>query len=131
MEYPAALSRPGSGRGCPAGANGVFSKSDDAARLPAALEEIYTEGYYSSAYVSKDLIKAARRNSIASVNITDREAEFLKLCATELTYVQIADKLGIGKRTVDGYRENLFQKLHISSRTGLAMFAIQSGLVVI
>ena len=75
MEYPAALSRPGSGRGCPAGANGVFSKSDDAARLPAALEEIYTEGYYSSAYVSKDLIKAARRNSIASVNI--RKAIFI------------------------------------------------------
>lgn len=58
-----------------------------------------------------------------------REIEFLKWICTDLTYKEIADKMFVSPRTVDGYRDDLFQKLNIKSRVGLAMYAIKNGIV--
>jgi DNA-binding CsgD family transcriptional regulator len=58
-----------------------------------------------------------------------RERAFLQLACSELTYAQIADQLCVSPRTVDGYREVLFEKLQVKSRVGLAIWAIRSGVV--
>jgi DNA-binding CsgD family transcriptional regulator len=58
--------------------------------------------------------------------ITKKELEFLKLCCSELTYKEIADKMYVSPRTVDNYREALFMKLNLKSRTGLVLYAIQN-----
>jgi len=39
--------------------------------------------------------------------------------------------MNVSERTVDGYRENLFKKLNVQSRTGLALEAIRRNLVTI
>ena len=51
------------------------------------------------------------------------------LSCTEQTYKEIADVMCLSPRTIDGYREDLFKKLNITSRTGLAMYAIKAGIV--
>ena len=43
------------------------------------------------------------------------------------SYKEIADLMKISPRTVDSYRENLFLKLEIKSRVGLALFAVKNG----
>ena len=48
---------------------------------------------------------------------------------TELTYKEIADKMFVSPRTIDGYRDALFEKLNIKTRVGLAIYAIKNGLV--
>ena len=63
------------------------------------------------------------------VNINDRETEFLKFACTELTYKEIADRMCLAPRTIDGYREALFEKLNVKSRVGLVMYAIRNGFV--
>lgn len=67
----------------------------------------------------------------AACGLSTREAHFLQLVCTELTYVQIADHLCVSPRTVDGYREALFEKLQVRSRTGLALWAIRTGIVAL
>jgi DNA-binding CsgD family transcriptional regulator len=66
-----------------------------------------------------------------SEQLTDREKQFLQLVCNEneLTYEQIADQMGVSRRTVDGYREAIFEKFHIKSKTGLVLFAIKYGLI--
>ncbi|MCW3114052.1 MAG: response regulator transcription factor, partial [Segetibacter sp.] len=48
---------------------------------------------------------------------------------TELTYKEIADKMFISPRTIDNYRDDLFKKLEVKTRVGLAMYAIKNGIV--
>ena len=55
-----------------------------------------------------------------------KEFEFLRLCCSELTYKEIADLMFVSPRTVDNYRESLFQKLNLKTRTGLVLYAIQN-----
>jgi two-component system, NarL family, invasion response regulator UvrY len=46
----------------------------------------------------------------------------------EYTYEQIADKMGVQHRTVDGYRESIFEKFAIKSKTGLVLFVLKHRL---
>ena len=54
---------------------------------------------------------------------------FLKLVCTELTYKEIAEKMQLSPRTIDNYRDNLFEKLNVKTRVGLVMYAIKNGIV--
>lgn len=61
--------------------------------------------------------------------LTDREIEFLKFCASESTYKEIATEMNLSPRTLDGYRDSLFEKLQAKSRVGLALFAVKLNLI--
>ncbi len=63
--------------------------------------------------------------------LTDKEIMLLKLCCEELPYKEIGARLGISLSGVDNLREKLFIKLQVKSRTGLAIYAIRTGLVVL
>ena len=63
------------------------------------------------------------------VMLTENEITFLKYSSTEMTYKEIATQMFISPRTVDNYRDQLFDKLNIRSRVGLAMYAIKNGIV--
>jgi DNA-binding CsgD family transcriptional regulator len=63
------------------------------------------------------------------MQLSEKETEFLKLSCTELTYKEIADQLCVSPRTVDSYRDTLFEKLNIKTRVGLVMYAVKNGIV--
>ncbi len=46
-----------------------------------------------------------------------------------MTYKEIAEKMHVSPRTVDGYRDELFERLNVKSRVGLVLFAIKNGIV--
>jgi len=63
------------------------------------------------------------------IHLTYKQKEFLKFCTMDLPYKTIAEKMQISPRTIDTYRDQLFEKLNVSSRTGLIIYAVQNGLV--
>lgn len=65
-----------------------------------------------------------------AIRLKPRELHFLQLACSELTYVQIADRMCVSPRTVDGYREALFDRFQLKSRVGLVLWALRLGLVV-
>ena len=70
------------------------------------------------------------KNTIGTrVRISDKELQFLKLACSEKTYIQIASEMNLSERTIDGYREALFEKLQVKSRVGLVLYAIRAGWV--
>jgi DNA-binding NarL/FixJ family response regulator len=65
------------------------------------------------------------------VELTSREKEVLQLICEECTTQEIADRLFISSRTVEGHRNNLLSKLGCRNTAGLVVYAVQSGLVKI
>src|SRR5476651_565131 len=106
------------------GASGYVLKESKPRELLEAIKTIHTKGVYINELVSGKLIRSMTDNE--PNHFSKKELEFLKLCCSELTYKEIADQMFISPRTVDNYREALFQKLNIKSRTGLVLYAIQS-----
>jgi len=65
------------------------------------------------------------------LHLSEKEKQFLQLACSDATYKQIASTMNVSERTVDGYRENLFRKLDVQSRTGMALEAIRRNLVTL
>ena len=117
------------------GAKGYILKDSEPAELKAAIHALMDKGFYYSDLVSGKLMHAINNLDDDSdglkslVPLNDRETEFLKLACSELTYKEIADKMFVSPRTIDGYRDALFEKLNIKTRVGLVMYAIKNGIV--
>src|ERR1700744_3180732 len=107
------------------GASGYVLKESKPKDLLEAIKTIYTKGVYINELVSGKLIRSVADEEDAP-DFTKKELEFLRLCCSELTYKEIADKMFVSPRTVDNYREALFLKLNLKSRTGLVLYAIQN-----
>jgi two-component system invasion response regulator UvrY len=118
-----------------AGAKGYILKDSDPAELEAAISSIISKGYYYTEMVTGRLIHSINvldeeDNSVKHlIQLTEREIQFLKLVCSELTYKEIADKMVLSPRTIDGYRDALFDKLNVKTRVGLVMYAIKNGIV--
>lgn len=117
-----------------AGAKGYILKDSEPAELKAALDSIINKGYYYSELVTGKLIHSINKLDEDAdvrnlVQLNDREIEFLKYACTEMTYKEIADKMYLSPRTIDGYRDALFEKLNLKTRVGLVMYAIKNGIV--
>jgi two-component system, NarL family, invasion response regulator UvrY len=119
------------------GAKGYILKDSEPAELKAAIDAVLNKGFYYSDLVSGKLIHAINKiedggNDVhALTKLNDRETDFLKYTCTEMTYKEIADKMFVSPRTVDGYRDALFEKLHVKTRVGLVMYAIKNGIVTV
>jgi DNA-binding NarL/FixJ family response regulator len=106
------------------GASGYVLKESKPRELLEAIKTIYSKGVYINELVSGKLLRSVADNEGLAA-FSKKEIEFLKLCCSELTYKEIADQMFVSPRTVDNYREALFQKLNLKSRTGLVLYAIQ------
>jgi len=113
-----------------AGAKGYLLKDIHPTVLHKAIVETHEKGFYYTEQVSETLLHAHEIESkdLNKVDLKPRELELLKYAAKEMTYKQIAEKMFLSPKTIDGYREKLFTKLDVKSRIGLVLYAIKEGL---
>ncbi|MFC5411115.1 response regulator [Larkinella bovis] len=115
------------------GARGYLLKGCRPDELRQALDDLRRKGYYYSDFMTERLIRnltsAEPSMPTAYFKFSDREHAFLKMACSDLTYAEIADKMCVSARTVDGYREAIFQKMQVKSRVGMALEAVRWGLV--
>lgn len=114
-----------------AGCCAYLSKQTSPEELAQALRSVRDHGSYRpqserASYAAWMKIAAGREDILS-----DKEQEFLTLACSELTYQEIAHKMNLSERTIDGYRESLFAKLRVQSRVGMCMEAIRRGWVKI
>jgi len=120
------------------GANGYLLKNEEPDVLREAIESVIKKDYYFNDYVSKALLKASSplKGALKSqldlsvrLGLTRRELEVLNLICQQFTTAEIAKKLFISKRTVEGHRKNLLDKTDVRNTAGLVIFAIRHQLV--
>jgi DNA-binding NarL/FixJ family response regulator len=110
------------------GVKGYLLKDAEPHEFEDALHKVSQNEVYYPEFVTRHLVDSIN-NDFNLAKLNNREIEFLKLAATELTYKEIADHMCLSSRTVDGYRDQLFEKLRIKSRIGLVLYAIKHKVI--
>lgn len=122
---------------------GYMLKSGVAAFLPKGIlpnqlleiiQHVYEMGYYFmpdqvDALRSHVSSKAPKPKYSIEATITEREKEIIALICQQYTAQEIADKLFIAKRTVEGHKNRLLSKIGVKNTAGLVIYAIQKQLV--
>jgi DNA-binding NarL/FixJ family response regulator len=117
------------------GVRGYLQKNCTSLVMRSALEAIFSIGYYHNEFLVYSLQTTAAparktEKDLILEQLKDREKEFLKYVCheKEYTYGQIADLMNVQPRTIDGYREAIFEKFGIKSKTGLVLFILRHQL---
>lgn len=115
-----------------AGCCAYLLKDTHPTELEKALHQIDQKGYYNSDATNLNYWRVLKAGSEApGIQLTENEKTFLQLACSDLTYKVIAAKMLKSERTIDGYREALFEKFNVQSRVGLCLEAIRQGFVTL
>lgn len=117
------------------GAAAYLPKNTDPDEMRQTILDVLANGFSYSRSVLEVIHQNLRQKSKPKlplpfgVELTGRELEILQLICEEYTTGEIAEKLYISPRTVDGHRNNLLEKLGCKNVAGLVVYAMQHELV--
>ena len=118
------------------GARGIVFKAAATAILIEAIRTVMSGRYWIVREAVSDVVGAIeelqlgarQRRMVRDFGLTDREREIIRLVVDAAANKEIADLLGISEKTVKNHLTHIFDKLGVSGRLELAMFAIDHGL---
>jgi two-component system, NarL family, response regulator NreC len=117
-----------------AGAKGFLIKNAGKLEITEAIRTVYEgEPYYckTTSHKLTNLIAKSRFNPYKKVNkieFTDKERIIIQLICKELSNKEIADKLFVSSRTVEGHRLKILDKMNVKNTVGLVVYAMKHGL---
>lgn len=111
------------------GVKGYLCKDVEPQELKDAIYAIMNKGFYYTDFITGKLVHSLQVGEENVLQINNREKEFIHFACSDLTYQEIADKMFLSPKTIDGYRNSLFEKFNVKSRVGLVLYAIRNGVV--
>lgn len=116
------------------GASGYIRKNTDPLQLSTIINTVQTTGFYIGDLVKKDHFQTSLQGKkkgyfLGKHVLSPKELEFIHLSSTNLNYKEIAEKMEVSPKTIENYRDSLFQKLEIKNRAALALYAFKNGLI--
>jgi DNA-binding NarL/FixJ family response regulator len=118
------------------GVKGFVLKESGKKELENALTEvIHGRNYFSQELLCK-IITSFNKNSVIInthkvLEFTQREVEIIQHLCQGLSNSEIAKKLFLSPKTVEGHKSKLLKKTFTKNTAGLIMFAIKNGIVAI
>jgi two-component system, NarL family, response regulator LiaR len=103
-----------------AGANSYILKSSDSSLLINAIKDLNNGGSPMSSDIARKVVQYFQKNNVVpktDYHLTQREKEILALLAKGHSYQQAADALFLSVKTVKTHVYNIYEKLHVNSRT--------------
>jgi two-component system nitrate/nitrite response regulator NarL len=118
------------------GARGLVLKESATAVLLQAIRVVMTGQYWVGGESLSDLLQALRHQPVATAavevprtfGLTPRELQIIRAVVSAYGNKEIADSLAISEKTVKHHLTNIFDKVGVSSRLELALFALHHGL---
>jgi DNA-binding NarL/FixJ family response regulator len=114
------------------GVNGYLLKNAEPEELEGAIQKVYINDFYFPADMSNLVIKSGSQKNVEKPvlpEFSERELEVLALICSAFTAPEIAARLNISRRTVEGHRNKLLQKSGTKNIAGLVMYAVKNKLV--
>jgi DNA-binding NarL/FixJ family response regulator len=112
------------------GVQGYILKNIERFDLEKAIVTIFEGGKYFSPIVTNILAESVAKPGINTIaELTPREKEVLEWVAKGFSTKQVADKLGIGTRTVESHRVNMLKKMKVSNTAELVRKAVEMKLL--
>lgn len=118
-----------------AGAKGYLIKNAGKEQITEAIRTVYNnDPYYckTTSHKLTNMIARSRFNpykKTAKAEFSEREIEIIDLVCKELTNKEIADKLFLSVRTVEGHRLKILEKMNVKNSVGLVVYALKNGIV--
>jgi DNA-binding NarL/FixJ family response regulator len=118
-----------------AGARGFLTKSVDSDELFFAISRIVGGERYICSGLSVKIVDQVIESTVLPGSIIEgaefssREIEILQLIGQGLTNIEMADRLFISRRTVEGHRQNLIDKTGAKNTAALMRFAYTKGIL--
>ena len=115
--------------------NSYLMKSAPPSELKKALVTVYKDGFHFTPHISQIMFEGLRKRKVSVQSeeivktISAREREVLELICSGDTNGEIADKLFISKRTVEGHRKNLLEKTRCKNTASLVAFSFQHKMI--
>jgi two-component system response regulator DegU len=117
------------------GVNGYLLKNADPDEMEMAIKKVISEGYYFSQEFSQLIVKNVvlkKTNKFElEQELNSKELQVLELICRQFTANEIADKLNLSVRTIEGYRRKLLEKTKSKNLAGLVVFALKNNLVIV
>lgn len=114
-----------------AGAKAYLLKDMTSEDLFRAIETVQNNGIFYSDLISSKVKKInieKEKAELIKKSLKPNELVFLEHACSELTYSEIADKMFLSPKTIDGYRDSVFIKLDVKNRVGMVLFALKNEL---
>lgn len=115
------------------GVNGYLVKNSELSEVLHAVEAVHQKGFYFNESVLRAIHSGLAHKHEKSYNpntpLTGRERQILELICQEHTTQEIAEKLFLSVRTVDGHRNNLLEKTGARNIAGLVIYALRNDLM--
>lgn len=117
-----------------AGAKGYLMKDSGIGPVADAIHAVYKNRKYFCDSTSEKLIKklAASTADIGAredaEQFNEKEKEIIRLVCEQYSNKEIADKMNLGVKTVESYRNKIFEKMGVKNMAGLAIYAMKCGI---
>lgn len=118
-----------------AGAKGYLLKNADKQEILDAIHSVHDDKPYYCHHTSSKLaalISKSRFNPYKKKDplpFTEREKEIIRLICQQLTAQEIADKVFLSKRTVEGHRTRILEKMNVKNTAGVVIYALKHRIV--
>jgi DNA-binding NarL/FixJ family response regulator len=118
-----------------AGAKGYLLKNADKKEILEAINSVYEDNIFYCRHTSAKLASMIVKSRFdphkkkQQVVFSDREKEIIKLICKQFTAQQIGNTLFLSKRTVEGYRTKIMEKMDVKNTAGVVIFALKNNLV--
>ena len=111
------------------GADGFIIKDTSLSQLNSALKVLAGGSPYVDPRVAGHVLRRRATNQeVAPNTLSSRETGIVRLIARGLSNREIGEQLGLSQKTVKNHVTRIFDKLKIPARTGVAVYAIRTGL---
>lgn len=118
-----------------AGAKGYLLKNADKQEILDAIQSVYEGKTYYCHHTSSRLISLISKSRFnpykrkEPLSFTDRETEIIRLICQQLTAQEIADRVFLSKRTVEGHRTKILEKMNVKNTAGVVIYALKHRIV--
>jgi DNA-binding NarL/FixJ family response regulator len=114
-----------------AGARGIFKRSGSMNVLSRCVSAVHSGQIWASSQDLQQVLEELQRtmplrcvNALGESLLTKREQEIVPLVAHGLTNRELSSKLGVSEHTIKNHLFRIYEKLGISSRVELILYAV-------
>jgi DNA-binding NarL/FixJ family response regulator len=116
-------------------ASAYLEKNCDKDELVMAIQSVYRTGFY----FNRKVLKAIQDNVVnktttqkkldrLTIKLSIREKQILELICREYNTTEIAEKIFVSARTIEGHRKRLLTKTGCRNTAGLVLFSVKYGI---
>ncbi len=117
------------------GAVAYLVKTSSPDDVVSTINEVFEKGFFYDEpvlqVINEGLLDSKVKTNLDEDYLTEREKEILILIAHQYSTAQIAEKLGLSQRTVEGHRSTLIFKTEAKNVASLLIYALQYKIVIL